>query len=135
MTIKEIDSKIARLKAIRKDLEWKEIKEFKENAVENIGRCFDVDDAIVKVIGVPQENYTRAGNFDFNPYQYPALYILNPSNMEGVVPFFEDTLFSGAWGVGHNFGKVYTEITPVDFNDQFVSRLEEFKNQVLHCDF
>lgn len=122
MTVKEIDSQILKLKNQRFELEKKEREEFKEKAKVNIGRCFKVGNAFAKVIDVPQEVVTMTG-VHFNEYQYPALYI-----DDSEIPFHKDTLFSGAWGVGHNIiGTIYEEITPEEFAAEFEKKVQKMR--------
>lgn len=136
MTIKEIDRQIQELKNQRYELEKQEREEFKKEAIKNVGRCFIAEGQYVKVIGIPQEEYDRIGECHFNQYQYPALFIgVNTktfkTKLEDIVPFYEDTLFSGAWGVGNNiFNKEYKEITQEEFNAKFDIVLREFKRKI-----
>ena len=127
MTIKEINKKIHELECQRRELEKKEIEEFKLEAVNNVGRCFIVNGKYVKVIDIPQEEWDMSGNCHYNKYQYPALYL-----SDELVPFYEDDLFSGAWGVGNNILNDYTEITPEEFEIEFEKKLNEFRNKILN---
>ena len=135
MTIKEIDKQIHELRNKRYEIEAQEREEFKKAAIKNVGRCFVAEGQYVKVIGIPQEEYNKIGECHFNQYQYPALYIgksfkIGSVNNE-VVPFYEDTLFSGAWGVGNNlFEKEYKEITPEEFNAEFDRVLQKFRRKI-----
>ena len=72
MTIKEINKKIYELECQRRELEEKEIEEFKLEAVNNVGRCFIVNGKYAKVIDIPQEEWDMSGNCHYNKYQYPA---------------------------------------------------------------
>ena len=126
MTIKEIDKQIQELKNQRSKLEKQERKQFEEQAKSNIGRCFIINGKqYVKVINIPQDEWDLSGHRHYNSYQYPALYL-----SDELVPFYEDTLFSGAWGIGNSHGETYKEITPEEFNSEFENRLNEFKNLV-----
>lgn len=139
MTIKEIDKQIQELKNQRYEIEKQEREEFKKEAIKNVGRCFIAEGQYVKVIGIPKEEYDSVGRCIFNQYQYPALYIgVNTKpfeiNFNNIVPFYTDTLFSGAWGVGHNIlEKEYKEITQEEFNAEFERVLQQFKRKV-YCD-
>lgn len=136
MTLKEIDQQIRELKNQRYELEKKEIEEFKKEAVKNVGRCFIVGRQYAKVIGIPKEKYDKVGNCYFNQYQYPALYIgVNTKpfeiDLDNVVPFYTDTLFSGAWGVGNNIlDTKYKEITPKEFEAEFDRVLHKFRRKI-----
>lgn len=128
MTTKELDEKISQLKLQRKELEEKEIREFKIYAKRNVGRCFIINRQYCKVIDVPQEEQTKTG-VNFNKYQYPAIFLL-----EGLVPFEEDTVFSGAWGDGHNFvGRESKEITKAEFEVEFQKRLDSLKRRIVEA--
>lgn len=127
MNIKEINKQIHELERQRRELEKKEIEEFKLEAVNNVGRCFIINGKYAKVIDIPQEEWDMSGNWHYNKYQYPALYL-----SDEFVPFYEDTLFSGAWGVGNNILNDYTEISPEEFEIEFEKKLNEFRNKILN---
>ena len=127
MNIKEINKQIHELERQRRELEKKEIEEFKLEAVNNVGRCFIINGKYAKVIDIPQEEWDMSGNWHYNKYQYPALYL-----SDELVPFYEDTLFSGAWGVGNNILNDYTEISPEEFEIEFEKKLDEFRNKILN---
>ena len=127
MTLKEIDDKILELKQRRHELEKLERKEFQKNAQKNVGRCFKINGCkYAKVIDVPQEQWTRT-HYIFNEYQYPALFLTNDT-----IPFEEDTLFSGAWGVGNNDPwTTYEEITQEEFAEEFEIRIQKLREKFL----
>jgi len=127
MTVKEIDKQITELRNLRYEEEKKEISEFKENAKVNVGRCFLINGSrYAKVIDIPQEEPTITG-FNFNQYQYPALYLRSAKH-----PFEFDTLFSAAWGDGHEMlGTEYKEISKEEFNTKFNEITEAFKKRIL----
>lgn len=126
MTIKEIDQKIAELRQERYRLEAEDRKKFFEVAKNNIGRCFKVNGVFVKVLDIPVVEETKTGT-RFNEYQYPALWLANDDG----VPFYADTLFSGAWGVGHNIlNNNYEEISKEEFNAEFDRRIAEFVKKI-----
>ena len=127
MTLKEIDDKILELKQRRHELEKLERKEFQKNAQKNVGRCFKINGCkYAKVIDVPQEQWTRT-HYIFNEYQYPALFLTNDT-----IPFEEDTLFSGAWGVGNNDPwTIYEEITQEEFAKEFETRVQKLREKFL----
>ena len=125
MTIKEIDNKILELKAERRKLENEERENFLESAKSNVGRCFKVNNTFVKVLDVPEVKQTKTC-VDFNQYQYPAIWL-----DEKGIPFFIDTLFSGAWGIGHNPTRTeYKEISKEEFNAEFDRRIAKFVKMV-----
>lgn len=130
MTIKEIDAKISELKQERRKLEKEEREKFKEEARKNIGRCFKINKKVfAKVIDIPQEKSTKF-EIEFNPYQYPAIFLHNTETIyDWDIPIYVDTLFSGAWGIGHNLpGTIYEEITLEEFNKELEKCFEEIRN-------
>lgn len=127
-TVKEIDQEISRLQAMRLDLYIQEIATFTEKAKENIGRCFIVDGKYAKVLDVPQTEYMRT-KVDFNRYQYPALWI--DSNSKELIPFYEDTIFSGYWGDGNDpLHSSVQEISNVEFKKEYLRVLHEFQTKI-----
>lgn len=127
-TVKEIDQEISRLQAMRLDLYIQEIATFTEKAKENIGRCFIVDGKYVKVLGVPQTEYMRT-KVDFNRYQYPALWI--DHDPKELVPFYEDTIFSGYWGDGNDpLHSIVQEISNEEFKKEYLRVLHEFQTKI-----
>lgn len=134
MTVEEINAKIQELRNLCYEAEKKEIESFKKDAKKNVGRCFIVNGSqYVKVIDVPREKATMTG-ISFNQYQYPALYLTTKLDPDDIVPFSEDTLFSGAWGEGCDSpGDTYQEITMEEFDTEFNRRINEFKNVVLNA--
>lgn len=126
MTIKEIDQKIAELRQERHRLEIEDRKKFFEVAKNNIGRCFKVNGVFVKVLDIPVAEETKTGTH-FNEYQYPALWLAYDDG----VPFYADTLFSGAWGVGHDLlNNNYEEISKEEFNAEFDRRIAKFVKKI-----
>ena len=127
-TVKEIDKEISRLQAMRLELYIQEIATFTEKARENIGRCFIVDGKYAKVLDVPQTAYMRT-KVDFNRYQYPALWI--DSNSKELIPFYEDTIFSGYWGDGNDpLHSSVQEISNEEFKTEYLRVLHEFKAKI-----
>ena len=57
MNIKEINKQIHELERQHRELEKKEIEEFKLEAVNNVGRCFIINGKYAKVIDIPQEEW------------------------------------------------------------------------------
>lgn len=126
MTIKEIDQKIAELRQERNKLEAEDREKFFEVAKNNIGRCFKVNGVFVKVLDIPVVEETKTGTH-FNKYQYPALWLAYDDG----VPFYADTLFSGAWGVGHDLlNNNYEEISKEEFNAEFDRRIAKFVKKI-----
>lgn len=136
MTLKEIDKQIAELKVLRRQIEDEARERFKEKAKQHIGRCFKVNGKYAKIIDIPHEYHTMTG-IEFNKYQFPAIYLgIDPDAYRAgydrtpVVPFYEDTLFSGAWGEGNDSLNTYEEITPEEFEREFAEVLDKFRYQI-----
>lgn len=128
ITIKDIDQQIMELKVLRRELYLKEIAEFKERAAANVGRCFIIDGRYAKVLDVPQEEHTKT-RIDFNKYQYPALFLT--SDTRELVPFYEDTIFSGYWGDGHDpLHSSVQEISKEDFEKEYHRLLQKFQEKI-----
>ena len=130
MTIKEIDDQIRELTNRRYELKKQEIEHDKQEARKNVGRCFKVDGIYAKIVGIPRETYTMRGGVNFNRYQYPAVYLCK-CQKDNIIPFHEDTLFSGAWGDGHDVRHTYEEISRDEFQAEFDRRLQQFRDAVL----
>ena len=124
MTIKEIDEQISLLNQERRKLEKEDREKFKEEARKNIGRCFRINKKVfAKVIDIPQEE-NRILGIEFNKYQYPALSLW----LEDDIPIAIGTLFSGAWGEGHDRHTLYEEITLEEFNQELERVFEKIRN-------
>lgn len=125
-----INKQICELQNKQRSLLYECDDEFLENAKVNIGRCFfdKYTGNYVKVIDVPQCKWHNVGGREINRYQYPALFIGNDLDEEYcVIPFYTDTLFSGAWGDGNYQNNPYKEISKEEFDKQFIKAVEQFK--------
>ena len=133
MTIREIDDEIERLRNEKYKLEHEAIAEFRPYAQTNVGRCFSVNNTLVKVIDIPEDDsYNR--NYFYNKYQYWGLYLNADINgtRESIIPFYEDNVFSGIWGEGNLPSHIKCEeITKEEFNKEFIKRLDEFRERIL----
>lgn len=139
MDIKEINKEILRLENIKRALEKKEIDNFKEKAKLNIGRCFIVNGEYVMIIDIPKEKQGKTGEYHFNPYQYPALYLGNNPNIKffneeldtDIIPFYYGTVFSDIVGEAHSHShRIYKEITKEEYYFKFNEIIEKFKNDI-----
>lgn len=132
--LSKINKQMHQLSIERQKLERLSNAVFQEKSTVNIGRCFkDLNTgAYIKVIDVPQVQETMTGP-TINRYQYPAIYvgsdIVNENSEK--VPFFSDTLFSGAWGEGNDPFHKYQEIPHELFEKEFKKALKEFEQNVL----
>jgi len=147
LTVKEINEKITELKTILYSAKQREIKELKEKAKKNIGRCFITNGNYAKIIDIPKEEYTRL-DINFNQYQYPALIIGHDPRKKSydyvkfetvqdifpfrdVIPFYYGTFFYDENNKNHPLYK-YTEITPEEFNNEFDRVLKEFELSIIN---
>ena len=106
----------------------------KQECRKNINRCFEKSRngkiiAYCKIIDIDKSNETMHGEIYFNEYQYPAIWFNYPYD-DSYLPFYEDNLFSGAWGKGNDYlgelNKIaYREITI----DDFIEKFSEINNQ------
>lgn len=126
--IKDIDAQIAELRKQRNKLEEQRILEVQEKAKANVGRCFIVGSKMCKVIGIPQKEWTMTSTV-FNEYQYPAIFISN--DPADIVPFYEETVFSGVLGEGRAPGYECKEIKPEEFDAELVKRCVEFQHKIV----
>lgn len=108
------------------DKEYQEL--LQEKCKENIGRCFKKlrGERIIAyciIIGIDKPKSQMNGLPLFNEYQYPAIWFKYPYK-GSKMPFYEDEIFSGAWGKGNNFvdklnDVSYKEITKEEFLSKF----------------
>lgn len=132
--IQEIDQQISELRAERNELSKALDKEFLKEAKNNVGRCFfnAATNIYVKVVDVPRIIETMTGS-DLNKYQYPAIFIgENFDSKDSISPFYEDTLFSGAWGIGYDPLESWEEISSHIFDKKFQEVMSEFQSYVLN---
>lgn len=127
--LKYLDEEISKLKSEQRELLEKDDDEFLERAKVHVGRCFCNDDKTiyVKVIGIPQVEYTMLSRY-LNRYQFPAIFIAKHG--DDLVPFYTDNFFSGAWGEGRN-PRIYHEIPKEEFDAAFMQVLHDFQARVL----
>lgn len=132
--IKQLNQQIFELRKELNVLLEASDQQFLEEAKVNIGRCFFNADTntYAKVINVPQVIQTMRGS-DLNRYQYPAIFIgKNPDFQDCVSPFYEECLFSGAWGIGYDPKEQWKEISSEIFNRKFQEVQSEFQSFVIN---
>lgn len=135
----ELDETCLRLRELENKkyfLNSKYVKLLKKQCEENIGRCFKQLEngktiAYCKIINIDKIENTRSG-LTFNEYQYPAVWFEYPYN-NSKMPFYEDNLFSAAWGVGYDavgdINKIsYEEIS----KEEFLERFSEINDLWIH---
>ena len=137
--LREIDDQIQELRNKRYELEKQDIMNFKEQAKANVGRCFRNENHYIKIIGIPQEVYTKTG-IEFDRYNYPAFHLgykpndvvrLTMYKLKQIIPFYEDTIHSSIWEKRkYVLEHQYEEITPEEFNAEFEKRLQKFREQI-----
>jgi len=135
---------IEELEAERKQInnEWIELrnkqyiieKEYQELLQEkckvNIGRCFRKlrGEKIVSycmIINIDKAKSQMNGLPVFNEYQYPALWFSYPYK-NSRIPFYEDDIFSGAWGNGNNIVDKMNDVLYLEISkDEFLSKFNE----------
>lgn len=80
------------------------------------------------VANVPEEIDTMGGT-EYNPYQFPGLWL-----NDELLPFEVDTVFSGVWGEGNPrvLDAKCEEITPEEFLTAFEERVHRLRGTVEH---
>ena len=126
--------------------EWSELrnkqynveKEYQEllqkKCKENIGRCFkkfrgEKVIAYCMIINIDKPKSQLNGSPLFNEYQYPTMWFNYPYK-NSKMPFYEDDIFSGAWGKGSNVVDKMNEVSYVEISkEDFMGKFNEV-NQV-----
>ena len=132
-----IDKKKNELSKGCRDLKRRQLELRKEKARLNIGRCFkEICDGKAirywRIINIDKTYYHLTG-VSFNEYQYPSL-VFNVNSQEiEMIPFYEESLFSGVWGQGNSYliENTFIEITKEEWiaefkriNNEWIKRLE-----------
>lgn len=129
MTLKQqiytLSDEIDELKKKRKAIEDQWIKQVQSEAVKNIGRCFEKDGYLVKIVDVPQIKWGLY-NDSFNEYQYEAVYFFPISGLKKREWLEKDIVRSDTFYIGPNMLGV-TEMTPEEFRFE----LEKWYNDFL----
>jgi len=109
-------------------LERKYLELLQDKCKENIGRCFKkIQNGEVisycRIINIDKAIPQMRGNPLFNECQYPSIWFKYPYN-NSKIPFYENDLFSGAWGNGNDIlgkcrGIEYEEISSEEFIEKF----------------
>lgn len=130
--IEHLDRQIRHLTVRKAALEIEAIEQWREQARRHVGRCFKVNGVYAKVIDIPRGREAPLG-YAYNRYQFPALFLATQCDEHGVpsiVPMYEDTIFSGAWGEGNDSVNTYQEITLEEFNQELNRVLDIFRQQI-----
>jgi len=127
---KQINNELTELKNKQYDIESQYLELIQERCKKNIGRCF------IKLRREKAVSYCMVINIDkpksqmnssplFNEYQYPALWFKYPYK-NSRMPFYEDDIFSGAWGEGNNIVDKMNDVSYLEINkDEFISKFNE----------
>lgn len=131
--LNDIQDQISGLKNKEYEIKQGYTELLKQECKKDINRCFEKSRygkvvAYCKIIGIDEPNICSTNEF-FNEYQYPAIWFNYPYD-DSYLPFYEDNLFSGAWGKGNDYlgelNKIaYREITI----DDFIEKFSEINNQ------
>jgi len=114
---KQINNEWTELRNKQYNIEKEYLELLQEKCKENIGRCFKKlrGEKIVSyciIINIDQLKSQLNGSPLFNEYQYPALWFNYPYK-NSKMPFYEDEIFSGAWGKGSSFVYKMKEVSYV----------------------
>lgn len=150
---REIDSQITPLTERRRELEGRKMELYDQRLKVNVGRCFMADTfshpgkyGFVKILDIPRPRQLMKGT-DYNPYQYPVLYIPGVIRGEeisgeiypfvGFIPFEEDTLFSRSCDAEDPYdalSKEYQEICGEAFEARFNMVVAEMRRDMAFND-
>ena len=107
--LKELEKQSDNFRQSINHIKSRKIRLLQEKCKDNVGRCFkrvktSRDGVTIttycKVVNTDNIHYDSIG-ISFNEFQYPALWFEYPYD-NSKLPFYEDNLFSGAWGKGRN---------------------------------
>lgn len=130
MTLPELETEIKRLENLRVERTREDYENFIKEAKKNIGRCFKDDkETFIKVIGVPPLSARKSG-VNYNPHRYPAFFLTSLPTREDEMPFYYDSIFSGAWGQGNSTLHTYEEITEEEYNKELQKRFDYLKESL-----
>lgn len=146
---REIDKQITPLNARKRELEGRKRELYNQRLVVNVGRCFMADTfshpseyGFVKILDIPRPRPFLRGD-NYNPYQYPVLYIPGVIRGEEIseaiysrddfIPFEEDTLFSRSCDAEDPYealSKEYQEISEEAFEARFNMVVAEMRQEM-----
>lgn len=149
MTLKEVQDEISRLRDIEKQFEREEREKHKAAAREFVGKCYKRSDGVVlKIVSIPVETWD-CYRTNYNPYQFPALFLQYPSEIEDrrykvadideFVPCYCDNVYldinRGVPGLSATLREnhSYREISQEEFAAEFDKCIESFKTQLGMC--
>lgn len=119
MTLKQqiyaLSDEIDELKKKQKTIEKQWIEQVQREATKNIGRCFEKDGYLVKIVDVPQVKWGLY-NDSFNEYQYEAVYFFPISGLKKREWLEKDIVRSDTFYIGSKSSmRGVTEMTPEKF--------------------
>ena len=139
-TIKDIDKEIAKLQAMRRELEEQEREQHKEKARQFVGKCYrSINGKVIKIIGIPR-TYLYLRGIEYNKYQFPAIFLQYPNmpresiirdEFDDFSPLYCDTVHLDVEkGIPSDWDAVYDEITEQEFSVEFDKCIKSFKEQI-----
>ena len=140
MTLKEINDEISRLQIIQRKMREDEVNQHREMARQYVGKCYKSHDGvIVKIIGVPRTRLTMVERI-YNRYQFPALVLHYPDRPketyinedDNFSPCYYDEVYFNLWDDDSKRPKNFYEISKEEFDYEFNSCIEYYKNQIDH---
>ena len=142
MTIREIDKEIAKLQAMRRDLEKQEREQHQEQARKFVGKCYrSRKGSVIKIIGIPR-TYLYMNGTEYDKYRFPAIFLNYPDiAREAIIrndelyefsPISCDTVHLDIEkGIPNDWDVVYDEeITEQEFNAEFDKCIKSFKEKI-----
>ena len=146
---REINSQITPLNGRLRELEGRRRELIINRLAVNVGRCFVADtfnhpgkNGFVKILDVPRPCPIGIRR-DFNPYQYPVLYIPSVVHdgetgesaypLDSFIPFEEDTLYSRSCDAQDPYEALsgeYQEISHEAFEKQFNLAVDQMRRDM-----
>lgn len=138
MTLKEINEEIAKLQALKRQMEDIDVEENKKLARQFVGKCYRVHGTyFIKILGIPRTQLTLHGRH-YNEYQYPVLILNYPEKLrdtyigdDDFYPCHYEDLHFDLWrGDKSKCAIDYHEITEEEFELEFNKCIKHFKKQI-----
>jgi len=127
---KKINNEWTELRNRQYNVDKEYLELLQEKCKENIGRCFKKFRgekllSYCMIINIDKPKSQMNGSPLFNEFQYPAIWFNYPYK-NSKMPFYEDDIFSGAWGKGSNIVDKLNNVSYLEISkDEFISRFDE----------
>lgn len=125
---KAIDEQMEELWRKRDSINKEADRQYMKYAQRDVGRCFKVkrEGGYVKITGTPEpEKYSI--HYELNRYKYPAFFLNDPDDEGYISAPFE---YSYIWASDFVDDNYCTEISPEEFNAEFMRRVNKLVGEV-----